>query len=267
MLRWSSEVRSAPSASMLNGLACWARISRLILATFWGLSPPANVIDASGMRSWMALAIFAESSTLMGTALPADKSMMNLLVASWYNLHCSAIRSGLQSSSSTAARVICRMMTAWGVRRQCSVLSPDTPPRGIHYCGGPSRSGAPTIPCGETMTNLFSTKKVLSVLLLIAIIAAAAVFLLTARGNPPVAATSHDSVSGDAELEDLQFVADAKGITLDEAIARYGWRDDFSAASGPSGTMTPAVSPGPLSPARPRPPSTSRVQSPPMPRA
>ena len=217
---------------MLNGLACWARISRLILATFWGLSPPANVIDASGMRSWMALAIFAESSTLMGIALPADKSMMNLLVASWYNLHCSAIRSGLQSSSSTAARVICRMMTAWGVRRQCSVLSPDTPPRGIHYCGGPSRSGAPTIPCGETMTNLFSTKKVLSVLLLIAIIAAAAVFLLTARGNPPVAATSHDSVSGDAELEDLQFVADAKGITLDEAIARYGWRDDFSAAVG-----------------------------------
>ena len=82
------------------------------------------------------------------------------------------------------------------------------------------------------MTNLFSTKKVLSVLLLIAIIAAAAAFLLTARGNPPGAATSHDSVSGDAELEDLQFVADAKGITLDEAIARYGWRDDFSAAVG-----------------------------------
>ena len=51
---------------MLNGLVCWARISRLILATFWGLSPPANVIDASGMRSWMALAIFAEISTLMG---------------------------------------------------------------------------------------------------------------------------------------------------------------------------------------------------------
>ena len=33
-------------------------------------------------------------------------------------------------------------------------------------------------------------------------------------------------------MEDLQFVADAKGITLDEAIARYGWRDDFSAAVG-----------------------------------
>ena len=101
---------------MLNGLVCWARISWLILATFWGLSPPANVIDASGMRSWMALAIFVESSTLMGIALPADKSMMNLLVASWYNLHCSAIRSGLQSSSSTAARVVCRMMTALGLR-------------------------------------------------------------------------------------------------------------------------------------------------------
>ena len=87
-------------------------------------------------------------------------------------------------------------------------------------------------PLRRNYDHLFSTKKVLSVLLLIAIIAAAAVFLLTARGNPPVAATSHDSVSGDAELEDLQFVADAKGITLDEAIARYGWRDDFSAAVG-----------------------------------
>ena len=32
-----------------------------------------------------------------------------------------------------------------------------------------------------------------------------------------------------AELEDLQFMADTKGITLDEAIARYAWRDDFSA--------------------------------------
>ena len=32
-----------------------------------------------------------------------------------------------------------------------------------------------------------------------------------------------------AELIDVQFMADTKGITLDEAIARYVWRDDFSA--------------------------------------
>ena len=32
-----------------------------------------------------------------------------------------------------------------------------------------------------------------------------------------------------AELQDVQFMADTKGITLDEAIARYAWRDDFSA--------------------------------------
>ena len=44
--------------------------------------------------------------------------------------------------------------------------------------------------------------------------------------------TDHSSVSGDAELDDLQFVADAEGITLDEAIARYAWGDDFSAAVG-----------------------------------
>ena len=78
------------------------------------------------------------------------------------------------------------------------------------------------------MTNLFQTKKVLSALLLIAIIAAVSAFLLTARGNPPVAATDHSNVSGPAELNDLQFMADAKGITLDEAIERYAWRDDFS---------------------------------------
>ena len=38
----------------------------------------------------------------------------------------------------------------------------------------------------------------------------------------------HPSISGPAELKDLQFMANTKGITLDEAIARYAWRDDFS---------------------------------------
>ena len=65
-------------------------------------------------------------------------------------------------------------------------------------------------------------------LLLVAIIAAVSAFLLTSRGNLPVAAIDHSNVSGPTELDDLQFLADAKGITLDEAIARYAWRDDFS---------------------------------------
>ncbi len=34
-----------------------------------------------------------------------------------------------------------------------------------------------------------------------------------------------------AELEDLQFIADQKGISLQEAIDRYGWRDNFSLAA------------------------------------
>ena len=37
-----------------------------------------------------------------------------------------------------------------------------------------------------------------------------------------------NSSHGDAELDDLQFVATEMGITLQEAIARYSWNDDFS---------------------------------------
>ena len=38
----------------------------------------------------------------------------------------------------------------------------------------------------------------------------------------------HPSISGPAELDDLQFIAIQYGITLDESIARYAWGDDFS---------------------------------------
>ena len=38
----------------------------------------------------------------------------------------------------------------------------------------------------------------------------------------------HPSISSAAELNDLQFMANQEGITLDESIARYAWRDDFS---------------------------------------
>ena len=38
----------------------------------------------------------------------------------------------------------------------------------------------------------------------------------------------HPSINSPAELNDLQFIANQDGITLDESIARYAWRDDFS---------------------------------------
>ena len=38
----------------------------------------------------------------------------------------------------------------------------------------------------------------------------------------------HPSINSLAELDDLQFMANQDGITLDESIARYAWGDDFS---------------------------------------
>ena len=38
----------------------------------------------------------------------------------------------------------------------------------------------------------------------------------------------HPSINSLAELNDLQFIANQDGITLDESIARYAWGDDFS---------------------------------------
>ena len=37
-----------------------------------------------------------------------------------------------------------------------------------------------------------------------------------------------NSSHGDAELDDLQFVATEMDMTLQEAIARYSWNDDFA---------------------------------------
>ena len=39
-----------------------------------------------------------------------------------------------------------------------------------------------------------------------------------------------DDPPSPAELEDLQFIADQKGISLEEAIDRYAWNDNFSLA-------------------------------------
>ena len=38
----------------------------------------------------------------------------------------------------------------------------------------------------------------------------------------------HASINSPAEVRDLQSIANQYGITLDESIARYAWRDDFS---------------------------------------
>ena len=53
----------------------------------------------------------------------------------------------------------------------------------------------------------------------------------TATVSPHDAAAlirQHASINGPAELNDLQFMANQEGITLEESIARYAWRDDFS---------------------------------------
>ena len=38
----------------------------------------------------------------------------------------------------------------------------------------------------------------------------------------------HASINSPAEVNDLQFIANQDGITLDESIMRFAWRDDFS---------------------------------------
>ena len=47
---------------------------------------------------------------------------------------------------------------------------------------------------------------------------------------PEVAPPEIDDPPSSAELEDLQSVADRKGITLQEAIDRYAWNDNFALA-------------------------------------
>ncbi len=82
------------------------------------------------------------------------------------------------------------------------------------------------------MTNLLKTKKVLSALLLVAIIAVVSAFLIAASEDSPTVTADHPSVNSPAELDDLQFMADQEGITLEESIARYAWGDDFSESVG-----------------------------------
>ena len=47
---------------------------------------------------------------------------------------------------------------------------------------------------------------------------------------PDVAPPEIGDAPNQAELEDLQFIADQEGISLETAIERYGWHDNFSLA-------------------------------------
>ena len=48
---------------------------------------------------------------------------------------------------------------------------------------------------------------------------------------PDVPAPKIGDAPNDAEMDDLRFVARQEGISVQEAIERYGWRDNFSLAS------------------------------------
>ena len=69
------------------------------------------------------------------------------------------------------------------------------------------------------------------------VIAVVIVVLATGHGDGETVTIYHSTATvshqptptiSPAELSDLQFVADAEGITLDESIARYAWGDDIS---------------------------------------
>ncbi len=73
----------------------------------------------------------------------------------------------------------------------------------------------------------------LAVLLAFSVVVVATVGVVHATGSgnlPDMAAPAIGDAPNAAELEDLQFVADQKGISLQTAIARYGWHDNFSLA-------------------------------------
>ncbi len=60
----------------------------------------------------------------------------------------------------------------------------------------------------------------------------------------------HPSINSLAELEDLQFMANQEGITLEESIALYAWEDDFSSVvaairdNDPSSVVDVAITSG-----------------------
>lgn len=58
---------------------------------------------------------------------------------------------------------------------------------------------------------------------------------------PDVPAPKIGDAPNEAELDDLQFIATQKGISLQTAIERYGWRDNFSLAAAQIEEAVPAA--------------------------
>ena len=76
------------------------------------------------------------------------------------------------------------------------------------------------------------TRIVLSLVAVLAIVGAVAAVQIGGRSGDAVPSTDFDdSDISSAELEDLQAVASQYGISLEEAIDRYAWNDDFALAA------------------------------------
>ena len=61
------------------------------------------------------------------------------------------------------------------------------------------------------------------------------------QNSPEASPPEIDDPPNGAELEDLQFIADRKGISLQEAIERYAWNDNFSLAVSRIREVAPAT--------------------------
>ena len=59
---------------------------------------------------------------------------------------------------------------------------------------------------------------------------------------PEEAPTKIDDPPSDAELQDLQALADRDGISLQEAIDRYAWHDNFSKMASTIREAAPKIS-------------------------
>lgn len=89
-----------------------------------------------------------------------------------------------------------------------------------------------------------TTRVMLAVLFAFSVVVVATVGVVHATGSgnlPDVAAPAIGDAPNAAELENLQFVANQEGISLQTAIARYGWRDNFSLAVAQIREAVPAA--------------------------
>ena len=84
----------------------------------------------------------------------------------------------------------------------------------------------------------------LAVLFAFGVVVVATVGVAHATGSgdlPNVAAPTIGDAPNAAELEDLQFIADQENISLQTAIARYGWHDNFALMASQIRQAVPAA--------------------------